>query len=381
MPRAPFEPGIGRRGTTRSSRVMREHGRRLDRSASSEIDELHDRGDGIIAVGMRSRTGSGKRRSRSSSASYVVELRDGRIVRLEQLPRAAPKPSKPPGCRSRRCRRRTWRSSGACTRPSTDGDLRHVALDYFDPEVVMDASAPSCRWTYGLPRPRGDRRRFLAEWIDDLGRFPRRGRRGASTLGDRVVAGSAPSAGRARAAGSTLDERLRYRLYGCETARSLAWTRLSTTRPRPSKPPGCRSRRCRRRTWSWCGAPSSASTRADPRRVDQCGIWSPEIVWDATPSWHSWTRRLSRPRRGQDVLRRRLVRGVPLRRVGGRGRRADRPGDQVIAMSRQRGRGASSGAVRSLSLHRSPRCATDRSCGSTIYLDRAKALEAAGLRE
>ena len=30
---------------------------------------------------------------------------------------------------------------------------------------------------------------------------------------------------------------------------------------RPSKPPGCRSRRCRRRTWSWCAV--STRTSAD----------------------------------------------------------------------------------------------------------------------
>ena len=35
-------------------------------------------------------------------------------------------PSKPPGCGSRRCRRRTWRSSKRLTTPSTAGDFDAV---------------------------------------------------------------------------------------------------------------------------------------------------------------------------------------------------------------------------------------------------------------
>ena len=62
------------------------------------------------------------------------------------------KPSKPPGCRSRRCRRRTWRSCAALTRPSTDGDLGAVS-DVVDPEIEFDArrSRPDAR-VYSGPR-------------------------------------------------------------------------------------------------------------------------------------------------------------------------------------------------------------------------------------
>ena len=65
-----------------------------------------------------------------------------RLVRLEQLGAGPdlPRPSKPPGCRSRRCRRRTWRSCGACYEAFNRATEASVALGYFDPEVVMDAS-------------------------------------------------------------------------------------------------------------------------------------------------------------------------------------------------------------------------------------------------
>jgi hypothetical protein len=47
-----------------------------------------------------------------------------------------PKPSRPPGCGSRRCRRRTWRSCGdAFHSGDADGALAH-----FDQNVVVDAS-------------------------------------------------------------------------------------------------------------------------------------------------------------------------------------------------------------------------------------------------
>ena len=51
---------------------------------------------------------------------------------------AAPRRSKPPALRSRRCRKRTWRSCAGATTPFT-GDA-DGALAHFDPDVVVDAS-------------------------------------------------------------------------------------------------------------------------------------------------------------------------------------------------------------------------------------------------
>ena len=46
----------------------------------------------------------------------VITVRDGKIARIHDYTERA-KPSKPPGSRSRRCRRRTWRSYGSSLPP------------------------------------------------------------------------------------------------------------------------------------------------------------------------------------------------------------------------------------------------------------------------
>ena len=49
----------------------------------------------------------------------------------------------------------------------------------------------------------------------------------------------------------------------CETARSDASTAYGRPPGKPSKPPGCRSRRCRRRTSRSCGRPTKPSNGGD----------------------------------------------------------------------------------------------------------------------
>jgi hypothetical protein len=59
----------------------------------------------------------------------VVTVRGRRILRVQcsGLP-TAPKPSKPPGCGSRRCRRRTWRQFEPATTTSTGSESHRGML-------------------------------------------------------------------------------------------------------------------------------------------------------------------------------------------------------------------------------------------------------------
>ena len=163
-------------------------------------------------------------------------------------------PSEPRGCGSRRCRRRTWRScAGPGSRPLTPVDL-DALLGFFDPDV--DWYAPD-RWledpayrraTHGseavqrltsrtsmtsLTRLRSGSLRH----IDVLRRLVahtwshQHGER--RSVGDRVVVSWLPSL---TFAGARLSRPVR-----------------TSTETKPSKPWGCRGRRCRRRTWRSCG--------------------------------------------------------------------------------------------------------------------------------
>jgi ketosteroid isomerase-like protein len=118
--------------------------------------------------------------------------------------------------------------------------------------------------------------------------------------------------------------------------------------------------------------------------VDACineGVWSPEIVWDATPSGIPGLGVF----RGQEVKRffdEDWFRAFPfdewevkLEEV------IAAPEDRVITMSRQHGRGASSGAVAELELAQIATVRDGRVVRIDNYLDRKKALRAAGLAE
>ena len=119
--------------------------------------------------------------------------------------------------------------------------------------------------------------------------------------------------------------------------------------------------------------------------VDACvseGVWSPEIVWDVTPSGIPGLGAY----RGHEEVRRFFKDDwfsafpfeqweVELEEV------IDAGDDQVIGMSRQHGRGASSGAVTELELAQIATVRDGQIVRVDNYLDREKALEAAGLRE
>ena len=59
---------------------------------------------------------------------------------------------------------------------------------------------------------------------------------------------------------------------------------LSGARTKPSKPPGCRSRRCRRRTWSWSPELSTPSTGATGTAFWRCLTRS----WRSNRGWSPW---------------------------------------------------------------------------------------------
>ena len=84
-------------------------------SVRTEPEELIDAGDHVVTamVGyFRGRDGI----EVTARFTYLWTFRDGTVARVT-LYQERPRPSKPPGCRSRRCRRRTWRLCGASTRP------------------------------------------------------------------------------------------------------------------------------------------------------------------------------------------------------------------------------------------------------------------------
>ena len=78
----------------------------------------------------------GRRRGSGAPPALVLQARS----RGSTSTTRSMKPSKPPGCRSRRCRRRTWRSCGAATRLSTEG-TSEASVGLFAPDAVLDGPA------------------------------------------------------------------------------------------------------------------------------------------------------------------------------------------------------------------------------------------------
>jgi ketosteroid isomerase-like protein len=118
--------------------------------------------------------------------------------------------------------------------------------------------------------------------------------------------------------------------------------------------------------------------------VDACvseGIWSPEIIWDATPSGIPGLGTY----RGQAEVRRFMEKdwfaAFPFDEWEVVVEDMIDAGDQLVIICRQHGRGASSGAVAELELAQVSTMRDGQIVRIDNYLDRAKALEAAGLRE
>ena len=120
----------------------------------TEPFEFLDTGDKVVAGLIH--------RGRGKGSSAEVEMREWNVFLISRWPyrlgptryqRPRPKPSKPPGSRSRRCRRRTWRWCAAL-------EGFQAGMERGDPGAVFDAET-------SLPMPsgsaRGDRRRTV--WV------------------------------------------------------------------------------------------------------------------------------------------------------------------------------------------------------------------------
>ena len=117
-----------------------------------------------------SRPRCGKRGCRSSKTVWQVgEWRDPELVWWRELRRARSKPSKPWGCGSRRCRRRTSSSCGWLTRPSAGGDLEALA-EVTDSNWVFDFSR-SIGPDEGIYRGREQVLRFAGLYGEAFERF------------------------------------------------------------------------------------------------------------------------------------------------------------------------------------------------------------------
>jgi ketosteroid isomerase-like protein len=118
--------------------------------------------------------------------------------------------------------------------------------------------------------------------------------------------------------------------------------------------------------------------------VDACvsaGVWSPEIVWDVTPSGIPGLGTY----RGQTEVRRFFEEDwfstFPFDEWEVELEDVIDAGDRVIGMSRQHGRGATSGAATELELAQVSIVRDGQIVRVDNYTDREKALKAAGLSE
>ena len=83
----------------------------------------------------------------------IWTVRGGKVLTAPGATWTGPRPSKPPGCRSRRCRRRTSRSTSGRSMPTTAAIWTQL-LDEFDPGCRV---ALGVEWVWG-PRSIGARR-------------------------------------------------------------------------------------------------------------------------------------------------------------------------------------------------------------------------------
>jgi ketosteroid isomerase-like protein len=121
--------------------------------------------------------------------------------------------------------------------------------------------------------------------------------------------------------------------------------------------------------------------RGGAEAVISGGFWSPELVWDASPSGIPGLGVY----RGYDEVRSFFeddwFQAFPFEEWEIEVDELIDNGDQVIAMSRQRGRGATSGVGAELELAQIATLRDGEIVRIESYLDREKALEAAGVRE
>jgi ketosteroid isomerase-like protein len=118
-----------------------------------------------------------------------------------------------------------------------------------------------------------------------------------------------------------------------------------------------------------------------PEAVISAGIWSPEIVWDATPTGIPGLGAYRGHEEVKSFFEDDWFKAFPFEDWEVEVDEVIDQGDRVIGMCRQRGRGAMSGAGTELFLAQVVTVRDGQIVRVDNYPDRAKALEAAGLRE
>ena len=111
------------------------------------------------------------------------------------------------------------------------------------------------------------------------------------------------------------------------------------------------------------------------------GIWSPEIVWDATPSGIPGLGVYRGYEEVRSFFEDDWFQAFPFEEWEVQIDELIDCGNQVLAMSRQHGRGATSGATAELELGQISTISDGTIVRVDNYTDRRKALEAAGLSE
>ena len=191
----------------------------------------------------------------------------------------APTRCRPPGLRSRRCRRRTWRWSGGLRRlqrsrqhaESAGGHPRRLGAVLRSRDRLGGNRASAA----DLPRNRGRDgvlERVL-EAFEQVRQVPER----FIDCGDQVLVFVRTEA-RERTAGLEIDEQWA-NLVPCATARSFGCS-SSENATKPSKPPGLRSKRCRRRTLTSCAWGFHVFNRSGVASIS--ALLDPDVVFDTT---------------------------------------------------------------------------------------------------
>ena len=223
-------------------------------SVRTEPEEFIDAGDHVVTpmVGYsRGRDGI----EVTARFTYLWTFRDGTAVRVT-LYQEQRKPSKPPGCRSRRCRRRF---------PVGDDPGRFDAFNRGDYDAWVAVYDEDVEFST-LPRLRTPAR-FAA--MPEYGHgSPSCRRLGARDSGSSHGASrwATMQSSSVRSPRSGHESGVKVEMTCTSSAyrdkRSFGQG-ASSTETRPSKPPGFRSRRCRRRTWRSCGGVRGLSERLD----------------------------------------------------------------------------------------------------------------------
>ena len=282
---------------TRGRAPVRAAGARRGTDSSDRATEFIDAGrprrarDSPAWQG-RSAASRSTERSRRSGRSATARWSASRSTPSQ------PKPSKPWGCRSRRCRRRTWRSCARCYCAAR----RERASSCSEPtlEVLWERGRCPCTpiGLAGCSGVDGGLREAAMAVTASLGveegcavtmddRPDGIGRASASSVtrgrGDRGRPGT--SAASARRHSRLFHALIEFR-YAVVRASSTAMAHdrsrqsASIEAPRPSKPWGCRSRRCRRRTWR-CASDVEACHGATTRGLSTRRTTSPRSRWSS----------------------------------------------------------------------------------------------------